>query len=102
MTWLFVIAAMILSGVLNAGRVDDIRETSDENCRAILTLSRNLFTPLPDDPRIDDGLRLYTQDVLARVYYEQYKLIDGTFHLDKRCSENLPEGTPPPPPKPPG
>jgi hypothetical protein len=104
-TWGFMFVALVVGLYLNTQRINDTREGERErqtlamdNCRAILTLSRNLFSPLPVDESTSPELVHYTQQLLAGLYYEQYRQLNKSFGLDERCGKGLPEGTPPPPP----
>lgn len=98
--WMFLFAAILFAGLVNAQRVNDIKATQHQTCAVVLTLSRLLFYPLPETPDMGEPLRRYTQVDLARLYYEQYRLLDRRFDLEDLCGGTLPEGTPPPPPRP--
>lgn len=98
-TWAFMFAALIVGVTLNQLDVRDRARLEQENCRAILTLSRNLFYPLPIDEKTSPELRYYTQELLAGLYRHQYMQLDKTFRLEERCGGGLPKGTPPPPPR---
>jgi hypothetical protein len=81
--------------------VRENRRLEKENCRGILTLSRNLFSPLPEPP-LPGELRDYTQIYLPPFYYVQYRQMIDAFMLEERCGDGLPPATPPPPTPPPG